>query len=339
VRALALGLPLLLAACAHLPGSPVTVSDGRYVMGTALELTLVAPDEEAGRAALVELFREAARLEALLTVYDPESEISRLNRAAGQGPQRVSPEVAEVLRLSRSWSELTRGSFDVTVGPLVALWTRAARRGTPPTPEELATARDRVGWRAIRVHEDGSAELSRRGVSVNLGGVAKGYALERMRPILVRHGIEDALLNFGQSSTWALGRPQDGDAWRLLARGPGESFLGVVQLEDRALSVSGSLGQWVEIGGRRYGHVLDPRTGDALQRRRQAMVVARDAGLAEALSKALLVLEAEEAIALIEGQAGCEALLVDAEGSVWHTPGWDAAVRFEPLPAPGAGSP
>lgn len=332
MRTLGLGLLLFLAACSHLPGARVTVSDGRYVMGTVLEVTLVAPEVAAGRAVLAELFREAERLDGMLTLYDSASEISRLNRAAGQGPQRVAPEVAELLRRSREWSELTGGSFDVTVGPLVALWTEAAERGAPPTADELAETRSRVGWQHVAVTPDGRVALDQAGISVDLGGVAKGYALERMLPILERHGVRNALLNFGQSSTWALGRPQGAEAWRLLARGPGESFLGVLELEDRALSVSGSLGQWVEIGGRRYGHVLDPRTGMALERRRQALVVAPDAALAEALSKALLVLDEAAALALIDSQEGCEALLVDAEGAVWHTPDWSSAVRFAPLP-------
>ncbi len=129
-----------------------------------------------------------------------------------------------------------------------------------------------------------------------------------------------------------MGRPADAPAWRLLARGPGESFLGVLSLEDRALSVSGSLGQWVEIGGRRYGHVVDPRSGQPLSQRRQALVVTRDAALAEALSVAVLVLGEGQGLALVESQTDCEALLVDASGGVWRTSGWDAAVRFEPLP-------
>jgi thiamine biosynthesis lipoprotein len=327
-----LGSALLLVACGHLPDARVTVSDGRYVMGTVLEMAVVAPDDATGRAVLAELFAEAERLDALLTTHDPASALSRLNRAAGEGPQRVPPELAEVLRLSARWSELTGGSFDVTVGPLVALWTDAAARNRSPTPDELASARGRVGWRHVLVHPDGRVELDRAGVAVDLGGVAKGYALERMKPILARHGIVDALLNFGQSSTWAIGRPQDAAGWRLLARGPGESLLGVLELVDLALSVSGSLGQWVDIEGRRYGHVLDPRTGQALERRRQALVVARDAALAEALSKALLVLDEAEALALVGAQEDCEALLVDADGRVWHTPAWNSTVSFEPLP-------
>lgn len=325
-----MGAWLALGACGHLGGSGrVTVTDGRYVMGTVLEVTVRAPDEARARAAIRDLFAEAERLDALLTSWDADSELSRLNRAAGRGPQRVEPELASLLRRSRRYGELTRGSFDVTVGPLVELWARAARRGSPPTSGELSEARRRVGFRQIRVLPDGRAELVSPGVSVNLGGVAKGYAVDRMRAVLERHGIGDALLNFGQSSTWAVGRPADAPGWRLLARGPGDRFLGVLELRDQALSVSGSLGQWLEIEGRRYGHVLDPRSGQPLMQRRQALVVAHDATLAEALSKAVLVLGEREGLALVEEQEGCEALLVDADGGVWRTSGWDSAVRFE----------
>ena len=117
-------------------------------------------------------------------------------------------------------------------------------------------------------------------------------------------------------------------------RWPGEGFLGVVRLNDQALSVSGSLGQWVEIGGRRYGHVLDPRSGRPLSRRRQALVVAQSATLAEALSKALLILGEDEGIALVASQPGCHGLLVDTGGRSWSTPGWARAVGFEALEQP-----
>jgi thiamine biosynthesis lipoprotein len=324
----------LAAACSTEVSRRVEVSDGRYAMGTVLEITLLARDRREGEETLDALFALATQLERRMSVYDPESDVSRLNRAAGRGPQRVAPEVAELLARSGSLSRLTRGAFDVTIGPLVELWTAAAERGTLPTPAELARARTRVGSDRLRVHEDGRVELRGEGVSVNLGGIAKGYALDRMASILRERGIDHALLNFGQSSSRAFGRPSDAPGWRLLARGPDDDLLGVLTLRDRALSVSGSLGQWVEIGGRRYGHVIDPRSGTPLEERRQALVVAADAALAEALSKALLVLGESEGLALVAAQAGCEALLADAGGARWRTPGWDAAVSFEAL-APG----
>ncbi|MBW2270940.1 MAG: FAD:protein FMN transferase [Deltaproteobacteria bacterium] len=318
----------LALACAG-PPPPVVVSDGRYVMGTVLEITLVAPDEVLGREALGALFELAGDLDAMLSVYAPQSELSQLNATAGGEPRRVSPELARLLARSVEYSALSGGSFDVTVGPLIALWKRAVERDVPPTPAELARARARVGYEKVHVGAGGRVGLAAPGVSIDLGGIAKGWALDRMRPVLERFAISDALLSFGQSSVWAVGRPSDGDAWRLLVRGPGETLLGVIELAERALSVSGSLSQSVEIGGQRYGHVIDPRSGQALRQRRQALVLAPDATLAEALSKALLVLGEDAGMALIEAQPRCEALLVDTGGEVWTTRGWNAATRFE----------
>jgi thiamine biosynthesis lipoprotein len=327
---------IVAVGCASSPAHrTVSVSDGRYVMGTVMEITLNGVDTRAVPALLEDLFGLGARLDTLMTVFDSESQVSRLNRAAGAGPQPVDPAVAELLGRSVEYSRLTRGTFDVTVGPLVQLWIDSAVAGAPPTRAELARVRARVGAHAIRVLPDGRVELTREGVAVDLGGIAKGFALDRMLPVLRERGVESALLEFGQSSTLAVGAPPDADGWRLLVRGPEVDVLGVVTLKDRALSVSSSFGHWIEIGGRRYGHVIDPRTGRPLTRLLQALIVAPDATLAEALSKALLVLPPEEGVALVASRSGCEGMLVDAAGRAWKTPGWDRTTRWTPAPSRG----
>jgi thiamine biosynthesis lipoprotein len=329
----ALALGLLLGCVTPPPREPVTATDGRFVMGTVLEVTLQGSDAGEVARALEEIFALASRLDARFTVYEPSSELSRLNAAAGHGPVAVDPLLAAVLSDSIAWGRLSGGAFDVSVGPLVEVWTRAAGRGLLPASEAIAEARARVGVERLRVQQDGFVELP-AGMALDLGGVAKGWALDRMLPILRTHGIRGALLNFGQSSTWAFGAPFDAPGWRLLARAPQGGFAGLLTLRDQALSVSGSLGQWTEIEGRRYGHVLDPRSGWPLTRPRQALVLAPGAGLAEALSKALLVLGEVEGIAVVAAQEGCEGLLLDADGGHWQTPGWAAASRFEPVAAP-----
>ena len=328
-RALLAALAAL--ACASPSPAPlVEVSDGRPAMGTILEITLHAPDPARGRETLEELFALAARLDAVMSRYDPQSDLSELNRSAGQGLVPVDPELARILEASVGYSRLTGGTFDVTVGPLVALWTRAGETGVLPSADQIAAARARVGAEQVRV-EGARAALAHAGVSVDLGGIAKGWAVDRMLPVLKQRRIERALIDFGQSSVQALGAPPGSPGWRLLARGPDEGALGVLTLSDQALSVSGSLGQMVEIGGRRYGHVLDPRTGLPLERQREALVVAPNATLAEALSKGLLILGEVDGIALVAGQPGCHGMLVDADGRSWETPGWREAVRFESL--------
>jgi thiamine biosynthesis lipoprotein len=333
IRTATLFAVLFVAACAG-PGERElpAISDGRYVMGTVLELTLHGVGERKARSTLAELFAGAERLDALMTVFDSRSEISRLNAAAGSGPQTVDPEVAELLQRSVAYAQLTHGAFDVTIRPLVQLWTNAAVAKRLPTAEVLARAKARVGADAIRVYEDGKVELREPGFAVDLGGIAKGFALDRMRPTLRKRGIANALLDFGQSSTLALGGPTGSAGWRLLVRGPEEADLGVVTLSDQALSVSSSFGHWVEIAGRRYGHVIDPRSGRPLTEPRQAVIVAQDATLAEALSKALLILSPEVGLSLVESQPACEGLLVIAGGGQLRTSGWDTATRWLPGP-------
>jgi thiamine biosynthesis lipoprotein len=336
----ALALLAALGACARAasgPAEPVVLTDGRYAMGTVLEVSVVAPDEAAGRAALAEAFAVADELEALLSNWDADSALMRLNAAAGRGPQRVDPELARVLAASRALSQRTRGAFDVTVGPLVRLWRAAGERGRLPAAAERARALALVGAEGVAADpEAGTAEITRAGVSVELGGIAKGWALDRMAERLRAAGIRAALLSFGQSSLWAIGAPPREAGWRLLVRDPAGGFAGVATLRDRAVSVSGSVGQWTEIGGRRYGHVIDPRSGEPLVRVAEAVVLAPDAASAEAFSKALLVLPPAEGIALLEAEPGCEALLLEG-GRRYETSGWQEAAGFEPAP-PGAGS-
>ena len=315
---------LALAACTP-TASPEPVSDGRYLMGTVLEVTLYGGSREL----LEELFASVDRLEQQVSSHRPDSEISRLSAAAGAGPAPVSPEVARLLETSAGYARLTHGAFDVTVGPLVELWTEAGIRGSRPTAAELAAARARVGARHLRTDRDaGTAELRVAGMKLDLGGVAKGTATDLMARRLAQAGVAAALIDFGGSSLHALGAPPGEAGWNVLLRDGAGGFAGTATLRDQALSLSSSLGQSVEIDGVRYGHVLDPRSGKPLRERRLAAVVAPSGELAEALTKALLVLDPAESFALIESLDGVEALLVDEDGRRSTTSGFQAAVRW-----------
>ena len=329
VLAAAAGLAL---ACAAPPEPPqVSVSDGRPAMGTILEIEIAGREGEISRARLDPLFDEVSRLEAIFTRWSDDSALMRLNAAAGQGPRPVPPELARILADCRAWSRLTRGSFDVTVGPLVALWTEAGRRGRLPAPERLAAARALVGQERLTLRPDGRVALA-PGMALDLDGVAKGWALDRVVERLRAEGVAGALLDFGGSSVVALGAPPDGPRWRTLLRAPGGEFSGTLALRDRALSVSSSFGTWSEIEGRRYGHVLDPRSGQPMTRAYLAAALAPSAGEAEAWSKALLVLGPEEGLALLEQRPGAEGLLVDEAGRRFESSGFAEASGFAPLP-------
>lgn len=325
--ALVAALVAALAACAAPAGTPGRMGDGRYLMGTVLDVELYGGDQ----SVLERLFAEVARLERLTSRYDPATEISRLNASAGRGPRAVDPDLARLLAASVEYAELTRGSFDVTVGPLLALWREAAARDSPPAAEEIARARARVGAHHLRVDlRGGTAELPLAGSAIDLGGVAKGFAIDRGVALLRAAGVEAALLSFGGSSLHAYGAPPGERAWRVLLRDAAGGFAGTLALRDRALSVSASLGGGFEIAGRRYGHVIDPRTGEPLVRRRLAAVVDPSGARAEALSTALLVLGWREGLALVERLPESEALIVDGGGRRWQTRGWSTETGFEP---------
>lgn len=309
-------------------GLPLScVIDGRYTMGTVLQLTLCGTDPDQTRRTSDSLFQTAARLDRLLTTYAPDSPVSRLNATAGQGAMPVPAEVMDALSLSVRYWELTRGTFDITVGPLMALWKRVSGL---PSPDTVRHTLSRVGSHRIVLSPQGTVALAQN-MALDLGGIGKGFALDRMVALLKERRVGRALLNFGHSSQWAVGRPPDAPGWRLLVRLPDGTLTGIATLRDQALSVSGSLGQSVALGDRRYGHVIDPRTGQPIQRDLLACVVAPSAAQAEALSKALLILGESEGTALLERLSGVEGLLLETNGRRWETRGWRQAVSFVDL--------
>ncbi|MGE0826784.1 MAG: FAD:protein FMN transferase [Candidatus Binatia bacterium] len=305
------------------------LSDGRYTMGTVLEITLCGSENSS--ALSDKLFTAVNELDAQLTTYSAESPVSRLNAQAGHNPMPVPLSVTDVLQLSQRYWRLTNGTFDVTVGPLMQLWRQAATRDEAPLATAIQKTRSLVDSGRIRFLTDGAVFLPRPGMRVDLGGIGKGYALDQLVLTLKQQAVRSALLDFGQSSIWAVGAPPDAPGWRLLIQQPNGRPAGVITLRDQALSISASMSQPLAIQGKRYGHVVDPRNGRPIQRDLQACVLAPTAALAEALSKALLILGEQQGVALLQGIDGVEGLLLDTNGQRWMTPGWKRATAFVPL--------
>jgi thiamine biosynthesis lipoprotein len=299
-------------------------------MGTVLQLTLVHEDAAHARAAADACFALASALEAELTTWNEASATSRLNASAGAGAFAAPPALARILRDSQRLAAATRGAFDPTVGPLIALWTEAGRRGRLPSAAEIADARSRVGIERVAVAPGGAVTLA-PGMAVNFGGVGKGWALDRMGELLAERGIAHALLDFGGSSWLARGRPADAAAWRVLLRDGRGGYAGAAMLRDTSVSFSESFGQWSEIEGARYGHVIDPRTGWPIREPLAGVALAPDGATAEALTKALLVLGPAEALAVVAATPGAEALVIDAAGARHESPGFRRTTAFTPL--------
>lgn len=245
---------------------------GRPCMGTVLEVTLDHPSPEKGRALLDRAFTEAHRLEQILSNWSPDTELSRFNARAGQGPVPLSAELAQVFELCIRMHTLTEGAFDVTLGPVILYL-----RHNPYDFERVRAAHALVNGRALTIRGRQGA-LARRGMAVDLGGVGKGYAIDRMRELLVAGGARSGFIDFGQSSQLAFGPVPRRVAARDLTGRPGPAL----ELKDMALSTSDS--------GRAESSILDPRTGALVREHRQATVLAPTAAEAEAWTKPLIVL-------------------------------------------------
>lgn len=295
--------------------------DARPSMGSLLQVTLCGAGPAAETLAR-QIFVRVAQLDALLTTWAAEGPMLRFNAAAGHGPQVVAPELYAALRDARDWAARTGGAFDPTIGPVLELWRAAGRLGAAPAPSALVLARQRSGFLGLRVYADGRAELLREGMSVDLGAIGKGWALERIVAELALPAGAALLLDFGGSSYLARGAPPGDSAWRVEIRRGDGALAAVVELRDQALSVSGALGRMHRVDGVERSHIIDPRTGAPVASARFAIVVADDGSAAEAISTALVVLDESAGRALVQAE-GVQAQLWDGDvrpggGYSWH---------------------
>lgn len=306
------------------------VHELHYQMGTLLDITLYHPELEEGKKIARRAVREIHGLEETLSHYDPQSSVSLLNRRAGQGKVKIDPELFQLLTIALRFGPKSSGAFDITVGPLMELWQRAAERGRVPEAGELARTLRLVGQEKLRLYDSGEAELVLAGMRIDLGGIGKGYAVDRAVEMLRRAGVKRALVNFGGSSIYALGSPVGKEGWKVGIRKSGGKLIGTLLLRDRALSTSGSMGRSWEIAGRRYGHLIDPRDGLPVAEARTAAALAETATEAEALTKPLIIL-GQKGLDLIKDFPGTEALLISEKGGLALSGGLAARGLFQPV--------
>jgi FAD:protein FMN transferase len=286
-------------------------------MATRFELLLGGDDPMRLRAAGEEALAEIERLEAQLSFYRADSEISWINARAARQAVKVEPRLFRLLRRAAELTRLTDGAFDVAVGPLMRAWRFVGGKGAMPSREELEKARAASGIEQVEFDEGSfTVRFKRPGVELDLGGYGKGYAVDRAADLLREAGVASALLDGGTSSVYAVGVQAGGGAWRVGLQEPlrqnGQPV--VVGLSDSALSVSAGHGKEFTAGGRRYGHVIDPRTGEAVNGALAAAAAGPSAAECEALSKALLVGGADWLTTLRERFPGCEGWVAPASG-------------------------
>lgn len=278
-----------------------------------------------GEAALLPRTLEAAfdevdRIDRLLSHYKPESPLSRLNREAATGPVRVEPELFDFLAEALRYGRDSGGAFDITVGPLMKAWGFFRGGGRMPSEPELATARAGVGYGHVTLNpRDRTVAFDRPGVELDLGGIAKGYAVDRVVALLRRAGVEAALVSAGGSTVYALGAPPGESGWFVEIADPMDP--GTVafrtRLRNRALSVSGSAEKSFQRDGITYSHIMDPRTGRPVQGMLGVAVLADTGTAGDALDNAFFVLGVAASRRSIRLYPGTEALLFEPRGTPW----------------------
>jgi thiamine biosynthesis lipoprotein len=283
------------------------------------------------------------RVNALMSTWDPASELSRLNDHAGSEPFPLSPQTLEVLALAREVSERTGGAFDVTVGPLVAAWGFGADARVPgegPDPAELAGLRARVGYRQLAIDLDGgTVTKGRPDLQCDLSAIAKGYGVDEVARALDARGWTDYLVEVG-GEVRARGERPGGGPWRVGIERPDEAsrvVQGVVAIADRAMATSGDYRNFYEIDGERRSHIVDPRTGRPVTHRVASVSVIHERAVeADAWATALTVLGPQEGLALAEAEGLAVYFLVRTAPEHFEAV---ASSRFPPLLGDEVGSP
>jgi thiamine biosynthesis lipoprotein len=298
-----------------------TVQKTETIMGTQVTITVVAPTAEQGEAAIDAGMAEVRRFDAMMSLYKDDSEITKINLAAGKRPVRVSPEMIEAVELAAEISRRSDGVFDVTIGPLVVLWQMRLKEGKIPSDGEIGRVRRLVNFRNIIINKDASTIfLQRPGMIMDLGGM-KGYIADQVAGLFKRRGIRNALIALA-GDIWALGHREDGKPWRIGVQHPREKdrTLAVLELSDRYVCTSGDYERFVIKEKKRYHHIIDPRTGKPSTGIISVTLVGERGALIDPLAKVPFIVGVEKGLSLIR-EYGAEAIIVDEQGKVTSTPG------------------
>ncbi len=313
-----LAVTLLLAAAG--PARAEWQAREEAIMGTRIAVEVWHEDPTARQAAIDAVIAEMHRIDALMSTYKPESELSLVNREAADRPVKVAPELARLVARALGFSGMSGGAFDITYASVGYLYDYRARKH--PTEAQIAAALPAIDWRHVVVDLDASTiRFLRPGVRIDLGGIAKGHAVDSCIALLQARGIRHATVTAGGDSRilgdrrgrpWIVGIRHPDDRERVIARIP---------LEDAAISTSGDYERFFDEDGVRYHHIIDPATGKSPHGVRSVTIIAPESTLAEGLTKSVFIMGPERGMALVDSQPDVDAVVVTAEGKVLYSKG------------------
>lgn len=313
----ALVLPVLLAAA---PARAEWVHREESIMGTRTAVEVWAPDRMVGEVAIKAVFDDMKRIDRLMSTYKDTSEISKVNREAARHPVRISAELFSLLETAQQYSELSNGAFDITYASVGYLFDY--RNHKRPGREAIDEALPAVDYRQMKLDpEKRTVSFLKPGMRIDLGGIAKGYAVDRGIEILRRRGYQHAMVNAG-GDTRVLG-DRRGKPWMVGIRHPDRENEVVLRipLEDAAFSTSGDYERSFEEGGVRYHHIINPKTGDSPHEVRSVTLISSTATRTDGLTKTVFILGPEEGMAFVDSLPDVDGIIIAADGKVTYSKG------------------
>lgn len=306
---------------------PELFSESQFLLDTLVEITVVSTRENLASEAITAAYAEIQQIEELLSRYHQESRISEINQYAGeQEAVHVDDEVLKIIERSLSYTELTQRTFDITIGPIIDLWGIGTQHQQVPAPGTLQQALLLVDTRKIEIQEQ-RIRLSEPDMVIDLGGIAKGYAVDRALEVLQDQGIQHALVNAG-GDIRCLGTKPDGTPWRIGIQHPRDNgILGVVEVQNAAIATSGDYERFFVKENVRYHHLFDPRTGMPARGCQSVTILTTTTEAADVYATAVFVMGPEAGKAFLESQAGIEGMIIRNDGEIVTTSGFS----FEPI--------
>jgi thiamine biosynthesis lipoprotein len=321
------------------PGGRVSVDSGmRQVMGTFARIVVVAADERIAKECIDVGLAEFVRVDNSMSDYKAESELSLVNNRADKEAVKVSEGLSEVLEKSIEFSKKTGGAFDITVGPLVDLYHRAEEEGVKPSEEEISIAKSKVGFEKLKLDkEKRTVRFAAGGMRLDLGGIAKGYAIDRAIEAIRRRGGMGAMADIGGDIRCFGMAPPGRERWVIGLQEPGEQAGGVIEgrlsltleLTDVAVATSGDYRRFAVIEGEKFSHIIDARSGAGSNKLRSVTIIAKNALEADALATAVSVMGIEAGLELIENTPETEAILIPSAtgGKIITSSGADTYIK------------
>jgi FAD:protein FMN transferase len=299
----------------------------QLIMGTLVEITVSHSDPDIIQTATTQAFDEMKRIEQLMSTYLPDSEISRINRAAGKNAIPVSPEVEEVIREGIYWSEQSGGTFDITVQPLVQLWDFNGEKEIIPSENTIRKTASLVNYRNIEI-KGHTVRLKRRGMAINVGGLAKGYAVDRAISIL-RGRVPNGIVNAG-GDLFAFGQKNKDTPWNIGLQHPRkpQELLASFAVKNQAIATSGDYQRYFIKDGVRYHHIFDPQTGRPVRLMISATIITTEVMDADALATAVFVMGPDKGIEWVDAMENVEAMVVLEDGSIRYSKSFRKQPQF-----------